>query len=87
MEKVVWDIVLTDLDDGQKDFIRERMEVVATKAIEMAKDYCETCGNTGEVRTMEAVYPGEPHMADVGTGPCPDCRPGGDDDDYNGDEQ
>ena len=35
---------------------------------------CETCEDTGEVSTMEQVTPGEPHMADVGTEPCPDCK-------------
>lgn len=34
---------------------------------------CETCLGTGEVDEMEAVYPGEPHMAPIGTGRCPDC--------------
>lgn len=35
---------------------------------------CETCGGEGEVSTMEQVYPGEPHMAPIGTAPCPDCN-------------
>jgi len=35
---------------------------------------CETCGGTGEITTMERVYPNEPHMAPVGTAPCPDCQ-------------
>lgn len=33
-------------------------------------DVCEVCLGTGEVSTMEAVYPGEPHMADIGTRAC-----------------
>lgn len=37
-------------------------------------EVCNTCGGTGEVSQMEAVYAGEPHMADVGTAPCPDCN-------------
>lgn len=45
------------------------------------EEVCETCGGTGEVSSMEAVYPGEPHMADVGTQPCPDCSPQFDDSD------
>lgn len=36
-------------------------------------EVCETCDGTGEVTTMEYVYPGEPHMAPIGTAPCPDC--------------
>lgn len=34
------------------------------------EDICEHCGGTGELSSMEAVYPGEPHMADIGTRPC-----------------
>lgn len=45
---------------------------------------CETCGGTGEVSAMEAVYPGEPHMADVGSRPCPDCKHK--EEDYDGGE-
>lgn len=36
---------------------------------------CETCGGYGEVRTMEYVWAGEPHMADIGSAPCPECSP------------
>lgn len=35
------------------------------------EDVCAECGGTGEVSVMEAVYPGEPHMADIGTQKCP----------------
>lgn len=35
---------------------------------------CETCEGTGEVSQSEQVYPNEPHMADTGTAPCPDCN-------------
>ena len=34
------------------------------------KRECEHCGGTGEVRVMERVWPGEPHMADIGTQKC-----------------
>jgi len=51
------------------------------------EEVCETCGGTGEVSAMEAVYPGEPHMADVGTQPCPDCCGGDTEDDYNPDDE
>lgn len=34
---------------------------------------CDTCGGSGEVSTMEAVYPGESHTADIGSQSCPDC--------------
>lgn len=36
---------------------------------------CAHCNGTGEVTTLEAVDPGEPHLkADVGTKTCPECR-------------
>lgn len=31
---------------------------------------CELCQDTGEVTTMEQVYPNEPHMAPIGTEKC-----------------
>lgn len=34
------------------------------------EDWCLDCEGTGEVSRMEAVYPGEPHMADIGTQKC-----------------
>ena len=33
-------------------------------------EVCEFCGGTGEVTVDEAVYPGEPHMAAIGTKKC-----------------
>lgn len=47
------------------------------------REECETCGGTGEVGTMEQVYPGEPHMANVGTENCPDCN-SSEPDDFSG---
>ena len=38
------------------------------------EEVCETCGGTGEVTTKERVYANEPHMADIGSEPCPDCQ-------------
>jgi hypothetical protein len=39
------------------------------------REVCEYCGGVDgeheDVTTMEQVYPGEPHMADIGTAPCP----------------
>lgn len=32
---------------------------------------CEYCGGFGEITTDEAVYPGEPHRAPIGSKPCP----------------
>lgn len=34
---------------------------------------CDICEDTGKVGCMEAVYPGEPHMADIGEQMC-ECR-------------
>lgn len=34
------------------------------------EETCEMCGGTGEITTMEYVYPGEPHMAPIGTQTC-----------------
>lgn len=34
------------------------------------EDVCLDCGGTGEVTTMERVYPNEPHMAPIGTMKC-----------------
>lgn len=50
-------------------------------------EVCETCGGTGEVDRMEAVYPGEPHMASIDTQPCPDCSIRNDEDDYEPDDE
>lgn len=36
---------------------------------------CPECGGTGEIPIQSQVYPGEPHMADLGdTIPCPVCK-------------
>lgn len=37
-------------------------------------EICDTCFGTGEITTMERVYPNEPHLAPVGSAPCPDCQ-------------
>lgn len=50
---------------------------------------CDLCDGTGEVRTMAQVWAGEPHMADIGTAPCPECRVSrsrDEDDDYSPDD-
>lgn len=35
---------------------------------------CALCLGTGEIVTSEQVYPGEPHMADIGTAVCPHIK-------------
>jgi len=52
---------------------------------EQEQDVCQTCGGTGEVSVPGYVYPGEPHMADIDTAPCPDCC-AHEEDDYNPDD-
>lgn len=38
-------------------------------------EVCEICGGVNgeheDISTMESVYPNEPHMADIGSRPCP----------------
>lgn len=55
--------------------------------IEEEQEECEYCGGINgehhDISTMEAVYPGEPHMADIGSRPCPNSL---NEDEYNGDE-
>lgn len=38
---------------------------------------CEECGGVGEVNIMESVYPGEPHMAPIGSEKCFNCNGSG----------
>lgn len=47
---------------------------------------CETCLGTGTVDQMGYVYPGEPHMAPIDTGRCPDCSCDDYDDDNRDDQ-
>jgi hypothetical protein len=57
--------------------------------LESAKEVeqvCQLCAGTGEIITMEYVYPNEPHVAPIGTAPCPECQYPDDedeDDEYN----
>lgn len=49
-------------------------ELLAKGVIREEVEYdCEICQDTGEVDTMESVYPGEPHQAPIGTQKC-ECR-------------
>ena len=46
---------------------------------------CPECEGTGEIRIQSQVYPGEPHMADLGdTIPCPVCKQPKEPDDMSG---
>lgn len=42
---------------------------------------CEECNGFGEVNTMESVYPGEPHMAPIGSEVCDNCLGSGEEQD------
>lgn len=45
---------------------------------------CPVCGGDGEVTSMEAVDPSEPHItAPVGTIPCPMCCPPDKEEEYD----
>ena len=51
------------------------MEKQNKNDIELPDDnICGTCGGSGEITTMERVYPNEPHLAPIGSEPCPDCQ-------------
>ena len=49
----------------------------ATQPAETSTKECEFCGGTNgehhDIVTMEYVYPGEPHMAPIGTRDCPNA--------------
>lgn len=59
------------------------IDILAVSKKYMAEEICNTCKGTRLVSAMERVYPGEPHMADIGEQPCPDCR---EEEDYDPDE-
>lgn len=50
--------------------------------MENENDTCETCGGDGKISAPGYVYPGEPHIADIETQPCPDCTEESGDEDY-----
>lgn len=52
---------LNEKDRPSDDQINEMIE---------KKFACELCEDTGEVTTMERVYPNEPHTAPIGTEKC-----------------
>jgi hypothetical protein len=48
----------------------ERTLLHAIKEAEEEERPCEHCDGRGYVDTMDTVFPGEPHQANVGTRPC-----------------
>lgn len=54
--------------------ISEFLEAVGLEDADEAIRPCETCGGEGKVAALEQVYPGEPHVAEIGETDCPDCH-------------
>ncbi len=64
-------IINTTTDEPEEsEKLLEEMSEEIRKAV--GNHVCDVCGGSGEIATMEKVYPGEPHMADIGEPrPCP----------------
>ncbi len=61
---------MPDDSEAKELFLNEVAKKVIT---DLGESFCSTCHGTGEVASMERVYPGEPHMADIGEPrPCPE---------------
>lgn len=56
-----------------QDFVYHITATEMEKYLVDSEQMCGKCHDTGEVDTMESIYPGEPHMGPVGSRPC-DCR-------------
>ena len=78
---------VSDMMDQEGIIVADLLEGEPEAEVEDEIEECEFCGGKngehGDISTMERVYPGEPHMADVGSRPCPNSRPARDDDDYD----
>ena len=65
-----------NLVEDFKDNPRDHHDLIEIYTCEKCKKECEVeqvcaeCLGTGEVTTMEYVYPGEPHQAPIGTRTC-----------------
>lgn len=65
-----------DLVEDFKDNPRDHHDPIEIYSCKQCKRECETeevcadCLDTGEVAEMDYVYPGEPHMAPIGTRKC-----------------
>lgn len=88
MSRILWEIAIPDISDAERAFIRGRMVETISEAInkweseekrnldfenESENDVCQTCNGEGVVSAPDYVYANEPHVADVGSAPCPDC--------------
>lgn len=78
-EKPVDVLIRVETGNGQaheQEFsMSEFLEALGFEDADAEIKPCATCGGSGEVSSMENVYPGEPHQANVGTSNCPDCTP------------
>lgn len=65
---------LTKMEENTNETKIEYPEIESTNELpdlpDVEDEVCEFCGGTGEVTTMEQVYPGEPHYAPIGTQRC-----------------
>lgn len=58
-----------DYYNGEYGESPEKIQELIDKGV-IEQELCEFCQGTGEVPTMEPVYPGEPHVAATGTEKC-----------------
>jgi hypothetical protein len=72
---------LKDYFESKKQMDNEALDFKYREETEL-EEKCEYCGGTGELDCMDAVYPGEPHMAMVGTRKCV-CQDKNDEDYYD----
>jgi len=64
--------LVEDFRDNPKDH-HDSIEIYSCASCKNeceVEEVCADCGGTGEVTTMERVYPNEPHMAPIGTMNC-----------------
>jgi phosphatidylethanolamine-binding protein (PEBP) family uncharacterized protein len=66
---VAEDIEAGRLKYGKKEYANQNN--VEGSVVLKEEMRCTECNGTGEITTMERVYPGEPHTAPVGTAACP----------------
>lgn len=66
-------IITIDVDPKKREEVDDLVAKLsyACYAFEKGVCYdCDECNDTGEVTTVEAVYPGEPHVAPIGARKC-----------------
>ena len=58
---------LVDINEGKLGAIERKLALDVLDGFDRP---CKLCGGTGEVESMEKVWPNEPHMAAIGTKKC-----------------